>query len=83
MVLILSELVTNSVRHADGTDDVDVWIGASNDQIRIEVTDGGPGFDTNTQRDGLGLHIVDRVADKWGVLAGEAKFTVWAEITRR
>lgn len=83
MVLILSELVTNSIRHAGGTGEVDVWVGASDDQIRIEVTDGGAGFDTNVDRDGLGLHIVERLADKWGVLIADAGCTVWAEMPMR
>lgn len=82
VALVLSELVTNSVLHGWGTDDVDVLIEAGEDRIRVEVSDAGPCFEKDNPRgDGMGLDIVDRVADQWGVQKDD-KCTVWVEIIR-
>src|SRR6266550_6127903 len=73
--LVVSELVTNSVRHANlGPDQrVTVSIECVDDVIRIEVRDGGPAF-TRTRSatppasgGGMGLRIVERLSDSWGI----------------
>lgn len=81
VALVVTELVSNSVRHSgDGEVRVSVW--ASNDRIRLEVSDSGPGFDASQPRNGgMGLDIVSEVADLWGVDQREA-CTVWVEMTR-
>lgn len=82
VALVLSELVTNAVRHAMGTRDVDVLIKATDDSIRLEVSDAGPCFEKNKPReDGMGLDIVGRIAEDWGVEC-DSKCTVWAVIGR-
>ena len=82
VVLAVSELVTNSVRHAGPGGLVQVSVMASHDTIRLEVTDEGPCFDAkNPKGDGLGLRIIDAIADDWGVESNGA-CTVWVEITR-
>lgn len=81
VLLLVSELVSNSVRHT-GSCDIDVRVRATDGRIRVEVSDEGPGFTRDTPRgDGLGLTIVDKLADSWGIEPGE-RFTVWAELTR-
>lgn len=82
-VLLVSELVTNSVRHsglgADGRVELSVAVGRS---LRVEVTDGGPGpapelVDRGSDGDGgRGLHIVSRAASRWGIDRGR----VWFEL---
>ena len=85
--LLVSELVTNSVRHADmpppGTVTVDVSLDAR--KIHVEVRDSGSGFEPRGRRDGQskaggwGLYLVERLADRWGVMRNS--FTrVWFEI---
>jgi anti-sigma regulatory factor (Ser/Thr protein kinase) len=85
--LLVSELVTNSVRHADmpppGMVSLDVSVDAS--RIHVEVRDNGPGFEPSPRRDGQskaggwGLYLVERLADRWGVMRNT--FTrVWFEI---
>lgn len=85
--LLVSELVTNSVRHADmpppGTVSLDVSLDAS--VIHVEVRDGGSGFEPQRRRPGQskaggwGLYLVERLADRWGVMRNN--FTrVWFEI---
>ena len=83
--LMVSELVTNSVRHAGGVPDgpiqLRVWM--SEDTIRVEAADGGRGFDPQGPParggTGWGLMLVGRLATRWGVAAGEAGTTVWFE----
>jgi serine/threonine-protein kinase RsbW len=85
--LLVTELVTNSVRHADAQA-VDMRVRVTREQVRLEVTDRGPGFEFKGRRagqdleGGWGLFLVDRLADRWGLeTAGDAS-QVWAEIDR-
>jgi two-component sensor histidine kinase len=80
VVLLVSELVTNSVRHSD-TDGIDVKVQSIDGHIRVEVSDDGPGFTPESPRgDGMGLMLVEKLADKWGLTSGD-KFTVWVELS--
>ena len=88
--LLVSELVTNSIRHG-GTaarTSVELRAVAFADRVRVEVADRGPGFEAGARapdRDsasGWGLYLVDQLADRWGVKTnGETR--VWFEIDRR
>ena len=86
--LLVSELVTNSVRHAGvGADDVvGVEVVLSPATVRVEVADRGPGFVPAPSRsapeevDGRGLFLVDRMADRWGTAEGGSR--VWFELDR-
>jgi anti-sigma regulatory factor (Ser/Thr protein kinase) len=79
--LLVSELVTNAVRHGDGSEPVQVrahW----NAEVRVEVCDNGHGF-TPTPRfgrldepGGFGLYLVGQLADRWGVDTQDGT-TVW------
>jgi anti-sigma regulatory factor (Ser/Thr protein kinase) len=88
--LVVSELVTNSVRHAHL--DADAWItlrvDAGPQTIRVEIHDDGPGFDAEVrpasmyQESGWGLFLISQIADRWGVSTDAAGTTVWLEISR-
>lgn len=81
VVLVVSELVTNSVRHGSSTG-IDVKVTAQEGRIRVEVADDGPGFSPDAPRgEGLGLSIVEKVADRWGLHEDRSRFTVWAELS--
>lgn len=81
VLLVVSELVTNSVRHSESSD-IDVTVSTGDSRIRVEVSDDGPGFTTETvQGDGMGLILVDKLSEAWGSQAGD-RFTVWAELSR-
>ncbi len=81
VVLVVSELVTNSVRHGSSTG-IDVKVTAQDGRIRVEVADDGPGFSPDAPRgEGLGLSIVEKVADRWGLREDRSRFTVWAELS--
>lgn len=83
VVLLVSELVSNSVRHG-ASDGIDIRVTAGAGQIRVEVTDEGPGFSaTDPRGDGLGLAIVEKLADRWGMKDEPQRFTVWAELSTK
>jgi anti-sigma regulatory factor (Ser/Thr protein kinase) len=80
VVLVVSELVSNSVRHGS-SQGIEVKVSARDGRIRVEVTDDGPGFAIDAPRgEGLGLTIVERLAERWGIQKGSQRFTVWAEM---
>lgn len=85
--LLVTELVTNSVRHA-GARNVDLTVLAGLDAVRVEVSDDGPGFtprprgSDDDREGGWGLFLVQRLASRWGVLAGEDQTRVWCELDR-
>jgi len=87
--LLVSELVTNSVRHAGlgSHDRVGLRVRVSGGAIRVEVADQGPGFQAGQplpsmyQDSGWGLYLVEQIADRWGVTQ-DGETCVWFEIDR-
>jgi anti-sigma regulatory factor (Ser/Thr protein kinase) len=83
--LLVSELVTNSVRHVAGSPqpvELAVRIGAR--EIRVEVRDGGAGFEPGKPEPrgadgGFGLYLVERMASRWGVDTQDGT-RVWFEL---
>ena len=74
VVLLVSEVVTTSLRHAtpEAVGDIAVLVSIRDDRIRVEVSDGGPGFDPQVRPSregpsGWGLYLVDYLADRWGI----------------
>jgi anti-sigma regulatory factor (Ser/Thr protein kinase) len=80
--LVVSELVTNALRH--GLGDVVVRSALTDDDVlQVSVTDSGPELPELQPVDpdrigGVGLRIVDRVASEWGVAPFPGGKTVWA-----
>jgi anti-sigma regulatory factor (Ser/Thr protein kinase) len=86
--LLVSEVVTNSIKHS-GSDDpirLRVWTRASG--LKVEVADGGYGFEPAepAMRDdaegGRGLMILDTLADRWGT-GQDGRGRVWFELSAR
>jgi anti-sigma regulatory factor (Ser/Thr protein kinase) len=88
-LLLVSELVTNSVRHSglpEGEEvvvRVDLW----RDGCRLEVEDPGrAGVIAPQPQDlldggGIGLHLVQMLSERWGVVrAAEGPTRVWAQL---
>jgi len=85
-VLLVSEIVSNSVRHAslDASDAIEVRIRGSRSMLHVDVIDPGPGFDPEHLRPlrengGWGLWLLDRLATRWGVERNHVT-RVWFEL---
>ncbi|KQT02006.1 ATP-binding protein [Cellulomonas sp. Leaf395] len=85
LVLLVSELVTNAVAHADPP--VVLRVHVDEERTRVEVTDGVR--DVPVVRDppptalgGRGVMFVDRLSSSWGTSEedGEAAKAVWFEL---
>jgi anti-sigma regulatory factor (Ser/Thr protein kinase) len=86
--LLVTELVTNGVRHGSTRGPVTVTVVANNGLVRVEVSDCGRGFSPPEApmpradgSGGWGLQLVDRVAANWGVNISETT-CVWFELAR-
>ena len=80
VVLLVSELATNSVRHAASAFAVEVDLQAG--ELTVRVTDDGPGLpavrSTAPQEPtGRGLRVVESLSDDWGIQTTGSGKTVW------
>ncbi len=83
--LMVSELATNSLVH--GGTGFSLQIECGERDVRVEVSDGGPGnpeihVPAPTVAHGRGIQMVDVLSDQWGILRaqGETGKTVWFSI---
>ncbi|HWC72060.1 MAG TPA: ATP-binding protein [Actinomycetota bacterium] len=85
--LLVSELVTNSLRHAGLRPDQQIEIALDLDQqrFRVEVVDPGRGFELRPRAAGTpagagwGLSLVAQLASRWGA-SSDGVTNVWFEI---
>jgi hypothetical protein len=85
-VLIVSELVTNSVK-ANGAH-IRLVMAVDNDRLRLGVTDDGSGWPTRVDSEvsdpgGRGLEIVEKLSDRWGIERSGDEKCVWVELAVR
>jgi anti-sigma regulatory factor (Ser/Thr protein kinase) len=85
--MIVTELVTNAVRHGPGGP-VELAIEAGGNGVRGEVADPGPGIHRRdlrrrkpTEEGGRGLFLVDALSDSWGLSHDRSR--VWFEVAAR
>jgi len=79
--LVTSELVTNAVKHTTAPR-VEVSVALFDDHVRIEVADIAEGVPQLQRRQptavgGLGLVVVEQIAQQWGVDPRTPGKTVW------
>jgi anti-sigma regulatory factor (Ser/Thr protein kinase) len=86
--LLVTEVVTNGVRHGSERGPVEMSVTVGEAAIRAQVTDGGRGFappaapmPRGDGSGGWGLQLVDRVASRWGVDV-DGGTRVWFELSR-
>jgi len=88
VLLLVSELVTNAVRHAGAGPErpLQVQLLRGPRWVVVAVADQGPGFTwhpgppTANESGGWGLFLVDQIADRWGVECTTSGARVWFEI---
>ena len=85
VTLLVSELVTNAVVHADS--DADVAVVLTPSAVRIEVGDQSefvPGAHeaADDETSGRGLAIVEAMASDWGVIPRPGGKVIWFEVPR-
>jgi anti-sigma regulatory factor (Ser/Thr protein kinase) len=88
--LLVSELVTNAVRHAGlrAEDRIRLVVQHRDAVLHVEVHDPGSGFELRApapdpaRASGWGLYLVDELADRWGMDAGagRAGTRIWFEL---
>jgi serine/threonine-protein kinase RsbW len=87
--LLVSELVTNAVRHANlsESDEILLVIEVADHSLRVELHDPGGGFVPTApapdpaRPSGWGLYLVAELADRWGVDSDD-RTLVWFELDR-
>jgi anti-sigma regulatory factor (Ser/Thr protein kinase) len=83
--LLVSEVVSNSVRHAglDADDAIEVRVRGSKAMLHVDVIDPGPGFEPHVRPHeddgGWGLLLLDQLATRWGVEHGDST-RVWFDL---
>ena len=85
-VLVVSELLSNAIRHARPLPGASVQVAwaVDEDVIEVAVSDGGAptmpvcGHATVSSLGGRGLDIVEYLARRWGVRSDDSGQTVWA-----
>jgi anti-sigma regulatory factor (Ser/Thr protein kinase) len=83
-ILMISELVTNAVRHT--RDVLLVLVTIHHDTLRVDVTDNNPTMPVAPDHEhnatsGRGLAIVEALADQWGSTPTADGKTIWFEIS--
>jgi anti-sigma regulatory factor (Ser/Thr protein kinase) len=89
--LLVTELVTNAVRHAGigPASAVGLEVVVRAERLRVTVSDPGPGFEPAVpgadeldalDEHGRGLFIVEQLASRWGVMTNGPGTRVWLEI---
>jgi anti-sigma regulatory factor (Ser/Thr protein kinase) len=85
--LLVTELVTNSVRHT-GVPMITLRVAVGKSSVLTEVSDEGPVFDpegldeAGSDGCGWGLFLVQRLAHSWGVSEDGDSKRVWFELRR-
>jgi anti-sigma regulatory factor (Ser/Thr protein kinase) len=86
--LLVSELVTNAVRHAGlATEDrIRLLVQLSDRVLRVEVHDPGTGFELRApvpdpaRASGWGLYLVEELSDRWGMDGLGPGTRIWFEL---
>ncbi|HZH24871.1 MAG TPA: ATP-binding protein [Solirubrobacteraceae bacterium] len=91
--LLVSEVVTNAVRHGGSArgDEIDIRVELAGDTVSVCITDTGTGFRPDGRAQprfgkdpgGFGLLLLDRLSTRWGIERDERGFRVWFRLNGR
>ena len=84
-LLLVSELVTNSIRHGprDPNATVEIVVSVERERLRVEVVDGSPSPARRkppTDEGGYGLALVAAMSSRWGAALDDGSNTTWFEL---
>jgi anti-sigma regulatory factor (Ser/Thr protein kinase) len=87
--LIVSELVTNALRHGTEGERIDLAVTPKPEFLCVQVTDDGPGLAPRPRAldtedvGGFGLFFVEQLTRRWGVTRENRRTRVWFELDYR
>jgi len=87
--LIVSELVTNALRHGAEGEQIDLAVTPKPEFLCVQVTDDGPGIAPRPraletdEEGGFGLFFVEQLTRRWGVTRENRRTRVWFELDYR
>lgn len=86
LVLALSEVVANAVRHSGSAEEIRLLLTAKEEYLCVRVVDGGdglvpkPGAMSSEPGAGYGLFLVEQLTRRWGMTREDGRTRVWFEI---
>ncbi|MFI9009885.1 ATP-binding protein [Actinosynnema sp. NPDC053489] len=78
VVLVVSELVSNALRHT-ATVPV-IRLAGDRHRVRVEVADGSPVLPRRASGEGWGLLLIQRLTTAWGATPAPGGKVVWCEM---
>jgi anti-sigma regulatory factor (Ser/Thr protein kinase) len=84
--LVISEIVTNALRHGAPGQSIDVAVTPKLGYLCVQVTDDGPGLVPRPRAlepdldGGYGLYFVEQLTRRWGVTRENRRTRVWFEL---
>jgi anti-sigma regulatory factor (Ser/Thr protein kinase) len=85
LALVISEIVTNAVRHGKPGGEIRVAATPKDDYLCVQVTDEGSGFVptpgamASEPGGGFGLFLVEQLTRRWGMTRENMRTRVWFE----
>jgi anti-sigma regulatory factor (Ser/Thr protein kinase) len=84
--LVISEVVTNSLRHGADGEKIDLAVTPKDSFLCVQVTDDGPGLASTPramvpeENGGFGLFLVEQLTRRWGITREGHRTRVWFEL---
>src|SRR4051812_6432202 len=91
LCLLVDELVVEALHGSSGgraPDDIRLRAQLDHDRVHVAMEDGGGAYRLPSRRPepgdpGFGLHLVQRLSDRWGIRRDRDQATVWLDLLRR
>lgn len=89
LCLLVDELVVEALQARDGAtgEPIELRAERDGDRVRVVIAEGGGAYRLPSRRPepgdpGFGLHLVQRLSDRWGMRRDRNRATVWLEMVR-